>query len=243
MGATHQPNHPPSARCAAVLMCGAYTLLTWVPLQRCRFLGLISHLDITLPAPSATCRITIRDGQGQEVSTPGSSSSASDGYGLQQQQQAGQHAAAMAAGDVGGGSHSWQWLEALGVPCDRVYVLKEANASGLASLQQEITPEMKSAWVKNILSSSQDRQQQQVRADGMWRSPTCWLCAGGVGCCWAFKARLEDICQRAGFAMGVGGEPALACLWLHALTPGEGVCSHDSCMTHNTVSTWQLCLS
>jgi hypothetical protein len=113
-----------------------------------RFLGLISHIDISIPAPAAPCKVIIRDGQGQELSSAAASASH---HGQQQS------AHALAADGAG---RSLQRLEQLGSAADKLYVVKGANASGLASLQQEIIPGMLGAWVKHVTADAA----AQVRA-------------------------------------------------------------------------------
>ena len=138
-----------------------------------RYLGLISHLDITLPAPGARCCITLRDGQGQELTSTNSPNAAnaapySDPYSLsdddQQQQGASDVAAVMAASAGGGGLRSWQRLEVRGVVPDKLLVLKEPNATGLACLRQEIGPGILHAWLKHLGVAADDALDTQVSA-------------------------------------------------------------------------------
>lgn len=94
--------------------------------------------------------MVIRDGQGQELSSQGSAAAAAASSGLTRQQQPGNALAAMPLAADAPGRCSLQQLEQLGEVPDKLYVLKEANASGLASLQQEITPGMLDAWVRHV---------------------------------------------------------------------------------------------
>jgi uridine phosphorylase len=111
-----------------------------------------SHIDITIPAADAPCRVILTDGQGQELvsaASPGAVTSSNATYN-QQQQQGSTLAAALRATD--GAARSWQQM---GVVPDQLYVVKEANASGLASLHLGITSAMKAAWVKHYKDAQQ----------------------------------------------------------------------------------------
>jgi hypothetical protein len=113
---------------------------------------LISHIEITIPAADAPCRVVLTDGQGQELVSAASPGAVTSSHATcnQQQQQGGMLAAALTATD--GAARSWQQL---GVVPDQLYVVKEANASGLASLHLGITSAMKAAWVKHYNDAHQ----------------------------------------------------------------------------------------
>jgi hypothetical protein len=131
-----------------------------------RFLGLISHIDFVIPAPEAPCKVLIRDGKGQEMTSAAAASTSQ-----QQQQQQQPAASAMAAMHLAAdaGRCNLMLLEQQGKVPDKLYVLKDANASGLASLQQEITPGMLDAWVKHVAAHSTP----QVKAEDVLYVPIC----------------------------------------------------------------------
>jgi hypothetical protein len=97
--------------------------------------------------------VVLTDGQGQQLvsaASPGAFVSSNATYSQQQQQQGSTLAAALTATD--GAARSWQQL---GVVPDQLYVAKEANASGLASVHLGITSAMKAAWVKHYNDAQQ----------------------------------------------------------------------------------------
>lgn len=108
-----------------------------------RYIRLIAHVDVVIPAAVDAPQVVLMDSQGREQHT-GQPRRHYPSAGLQQQQQQAQASATMSE-RVKPSSRSV-------LPNGIVYVMKESNESGVGSIQDEFTPEVLDAWLQHDAS-------------------------------------------------------------------------------------------